>query len=293
VFIPRVGNEPVLGTIVNTITKNTDSMTTLITTRNVLIDTAGVSHEIFIDRESTFTRTVGGKLSHHISLTTNGVNLRSLTLVALEIDARIIDASLLASRSRKDFTLARIVTVRDVVVAARKRVFDTLFSDNTNFFPIAESARRITTIARTSTRAAVHIFSRKDDILTMLDALTIRHRFNSTESPAGTTITLITDHAHGLAVGPLLTSIEGFGSLGTSSLGVSTKRRVLRISPGKLLINTKKRLDLFMGESSSRAIKRSSPGVLDAVDMSDSFTSGETSRYTNCNSNKSNNELHF
>jgi len=293
VLVPGVGNEPVLGTIVNTITKDADSMTTLIRARDVLVDTAGVSHEILIDREGTLARTVGGNLSHHISLTADGVDLLTLALVALEVDARIINALGLASRSGDDLTLARIVAARDVVVAAGKRVLDTLLSDNTSALPVVVSARRIATIARASARAAVHILSRKNDVLTVLDALTIRHRLDSTESPAGTAIALITDHAHGLAVGPVGARIEFLGSIGTSVLRISAKRRVLRISPGKLLISTKKSTDLFMSQRSSRAVKRSSPEVLNAVDMLDSFTGSETSRDTNGNSNKSKNKLHF
>jgi len=287
VFVPRVSNEPVLGAIVNTIAKNTDSMTTLSTARNVTIDTAGIGQEIFIDGESTLARTVAGDLSHHISLTTDGVDLRGLTLVLIEFDARIIDASGLASRSGDDLASARMVAVRKVVIAARKRVLHALLSDNTSALPVVVSARRITTIARTSTRAAVHIFSREDDILTMLDALTIRHSFNSTESPAGTAIALITDHAHGLALRPLLTSIEFLRSIGASNLRVGAKRRILRINPSKLLISTKKSLNLFMRKRSGGAVKRSSPGILDAVDVIDGFASSKTSRYTNCNSNKS------
>jgi len=292
VFVPGVSDEPVFDTTVNTITKDTDSMTTIITTRDVLVDTAGVSEEIFINGESTLARTVGGDLSHHISLTTDGVDLLSLSLVSLELDGRIIDASLLASRSGLDLARARISAARDVVIAARKRVLDALLSDNTGSLPVVVSRGRITTIARTSARAAVHILSRKNDILTVLDALTIAHGFNSTESPAGTTIALITDHAHGLAVGPLLTSIEFLGSIGTSSLRISTKRRILRIVPGELNISTKEGLDLLLRKRSSRAVKGSSPEVLDAVDVFDILASSEVGRNAHGDCDNSKDKLH-
>jgi len=278
VLVPGVGNEPVLDAVLDTVAEDADGVTTLIGTRDVLVDTAGVGHEILIDREGTLARTVGGDLSHHIGLTTDGVDLGSLSLVALEVDARIVDASLLASRSGDDLTLAGILAARDVVVAAGKRVLDALLGDNTSALPVVESARGITTIARASARAAVHILSGKDDILAVLDALTIRHRLNSTESPAGTAIALITDHAHGLTVGPLGTRIELLRGIGASSLGVSAKRGVLRIVPGELLIGTKEGLDLLMRKESSGALKRGSPEVLDAVDVLDGLTSGETSR---------------
>jgi len=291
VLVPGVSNEPVLGAVVNTIAEDADGVTTLIRARDVLVDTAGVGEEILVDGEGTLARTVGGDLSHHISLTTDGVDLLGLTLVRGEVDGRIINASLLAGRSGLDLTLAWVGAARDVVIAARKRVLDALLSDDTSALPVVVSARGITTIARTSARAAVHILSRKNDILTMLDALTIRHGLDGTESPAGTAIALITDHAHGLAVGPVGAGIEFFRSSSTSLLRVGAKRRVLGIIPGKLLISTKKSLDLLVSEVSSGALKRGSPEVLDAVDVLDGFTSNN-SRHTNGNSNKSNNKLH-
>jgi len=290
VFVPGVGNEPVFDTVVRTIAKDTDGVTTFIAATDVLVDTTSVSQEILIDREGTLARTVGGKLGHHISLTTDGVNLGTLSFVALEIDARIINASLLASRSGLD-ARAGIGAARDVVIAAGEGVLDALLSNNTSALPVVVSARGITTIARTSARAAVHIFSRKDDINTVLDALTVRHRLNSTESPARTAFALITDHGHGLAVRPVSTSIEFLRSSKASSTREGTKRRVLGIVPSELLIGTKKSLDLLTRKLSSGAIKRGSPEVLDAVDVLDSITS-DMCRNTDSNCNNSNYKLH-
>jgi len=56
VLVPGVGNEPVLGAVVNTVAEDADGVTTLIATRDVLVDTAGVGEEILIDRESTLAR---------------------------------------------------------------------------------------------------------------------------------------------------------------------------------------------------------------------------------------------
>jgi len=291
VLVPGVGDEPVLGAVVNTVAKDADSVTTLIRARDVLVDTAGVGHEILIDREGTLARTVGGDLGHHISLTANGVDLGSLALVGLELDARIIDALGLARRSGDDLAGAGVLAAGDVVIAARKRVLDALLSDNTSALPVVVGARRITTIARASTRAAVHILSRKDDILTVLDALTIRHSLDGTESPAGAAIALITDHAHGLAVGPLGTRIELLRSVGAGNLRVGAKRGVLRIGPGELLVSTKEGADLLVGEESGGALKGGGPEVLDAVDVLDSLTSSN-GRHACGSSKKSNDKLH-
>jgi len=293
VLVPGVGNEPVLDAVVNTVAKDTDSVTTFVGARDVLVDTAGVGHEILIDGESTLARTVGGKLGHHILLTTDGVDLLTLALVRLEIDGRIIDASLLARGSGDNLAGARVSAARDVVIAAGKRVLDALLSDNTSTLPVVVSAGRIATIAGASTRAAVHILSGKDDILTVLDALTIAHRLDSTEGPAGTTIALITDHAHGLALRPLLAGIKLSGGTSTGRLAEGAKRGVLRIVPGELLVGTEKRLDLLVGKESSGALKRGSPHILDVVDVLDGLAGSETSRDANCDSNKGKNKLHL
>jgi len=292
VLVPGVGDEPVLGAVVNTIAEDADGVTTLIGARDVLVDTAGVGEEILIDGEGTLARAVGGKLGHHISLTADGVDLLGLALIAGEVDGRIIDASLLARGSGDDLAGARILAARDVVVAARKRVLDALLSDDTSTGPVVVSARGIATVAGASARAAVHILSRKNDVLAVLDALTIAHGLNSAKGPAGATVALVTDHAHGLAVGPLLASIKLFRGIGTGSLGVGTKRRVLGIGPGELLISTKESLHLLVGELGSGALKGSVPEVLDAVDELNRLA-GLHGAGNRGNSNKGNDELHL
>jgi len=292
VLVPGVGDEPVLGAVVNTIAEDADGVTTLIATSDVLVDTADIAHEILIDGEGTLARTVGGELGHHILLTTDGVDSLSLALVRAEDDGRIIDAGLLAGRSGDDLARAGVGAARDVVVAAGKRVLDALLSDDTGLVPVVVGAGRIATVAGASTGAAVHILGGKDDILAVLDALTIAHGLDGTEGPAGTAIALVTDHAHGLAVGPLLAGIELFRGIGAGELVESALRGVLRIVPGELLISTKEGLDLLVGEESGGALKGGGPEVLDAVDVLDGLASGE-SRDASGDCNKGKNKLHL
>jgi len=294
VLVPGVGDEPVLGAVLNTIAEDADGMATLDRAGGVLVDAVLVEHEVLVDGEGTLARTVGAELGHHVLLTTDSVDIRCLALVRLEVDGRIIDASRLARRSGNDLARARVGGARDVMVAAGKAVLDTLLADNTSAHPVGVSTRGIATVAGASARAAVHILSGKDDVLAVLDALTIAHGLDGTESPAGAAIRLVTDHGHGLAVGPGSASIEALGSRSTSSSRVGALRRVGRIVPGTLNIEGNKGLHLIMRKTSSGGVKRGNPQVLGAVDGLNSLTGGEgaSSRGTGAESNKSSDELH-
>jgi hypothetical protein len=258
VSIPGVGASPVLLTVLNTVADKLDSMTTLITTRSVVIDTAGVAHEISIDSESNLEGTVGGKLGLHVLLTDDGVGLGALALVSVPVKRRIARAAVGASRS----VHAGIVTggVRSTVVG-----------DNTDVNPVDPSAARLSTIAVTAASiarlgAAVDILSRESDNLTLVDTLTITHGLSSTESPAGTTVLLVTDILHGVALGPVGAGIEFLGGIGNLS------SRELLHSPGVgmdvLHVDTKKTTSLALGHTSDGVVG-SLPGLLLVVDLTD------------------------
>jgi len=86
VLVPRVGDEPVLGAVVDTVAEDADGMTTLDRAGGVLVDTALVEHEVLVDGEGTLARTVGADLGHHVLLAADSVDIRGLALVALEVD---------------------------------------------------------------------------------------------------------------------------------------------------------------------------------------------------------------
>jgi len=295
VLVPGVGDEPVLGAILNTIAKDADSMATLIATRSVLVDAASVEHKVLIDGEGTLARAVGADLDHHVLLTTDGVDISSLALVVGVVDGRIVDAGGLARRSGKDLTLAGVLGAWDVVVAAGKAVLDALLTDKTSGLPVAVGTSRIATIAGASVRAAVHVLSREDDVLTVLDALTVAHGLSSSKGPAGSTVRLVADHAHGLALGPVGAGVEALGSSSTSRSRVGALRRVLRVVPGTLDIETEESLDLVVAETSSGRLKRGSPELLGRVDGLNVLTSGEgtSCRSTGSKSKEGSDELHL
>jgi len=260
VVIPRVGASPVLLTILNTVADKLDSVTTLITTAGVVIDTAGVAHEISIDSESNLEGTVGGKLGLHVLLTNDGVRLGALLLVGVPVKGWITIALVGAVRSDK---AAAVVT---------GSVRSTLLRNNTNIDPVDPSATGLTThltITATSIAgfgAAGDILSGVSADLTLSNTLTIAHGLSGTESPAGTTVLLVTDFLHGGAVRPVGTGIEFIGSIGLLGVGV------LLHSPGVgvdvLHVDTKKTTSLALGHTSD-VVVRSLPGGLLVVDLTD------------------------
>jgi len=294
VLVPRVGDEPVLGAVLDTVAEDADSMATLIRAGGVLVDAALVEHKVLIDFKGTLARSVGADLDHHVLLTADGVDILSLALVAGKVDGWVINAGGLAGRSGDDLAAAGVLGTGDVVVAAGKAVLDTLLTDNTGAEPVVVGRGRIATVAGASARAAVHVLSREDDVLAVLDALTVAHCLDSTESPAGTAIRLVADHGHGLAVGPLLTGVEALRCSSTGSSRVGALRRVLGVGGGVLDVGTEESLDLVVRETSSGRVERGNPEVLGRVDGLDSLASGEGagSRGTGTEGKEGSDELH-
>jgi len=258
VVIPAVGADPVLDTILLTIAKKLDGVTTLIRASLVLIDTSGIAVEISINLEGNLEGTVGGDLSLHVLLTDDGVGLLALMLVLVPIKRSVTSALLLALRSDH----ASVVT-SSVRIA--------LISDNTSLAVISPGAARLTTVAGTAagegaTGAAVHILSRELAILVSGDVDTITHGLDGTESPAGTAVLLVTNLLHGLGIRPLGAGIERRGS--SSDLS----SRVLLNPPGVgvdvLKVDTKKTTSLALGHTSDGVVG-SLPGSLGGVDLTD------------------------
>jgi len=258
VSIPGVGAEPVLLTILLTIAKKTDSVTTLETTRSVRIDTRGIAVEIGINFEGNFEGTIGSKLSLVVLLTDKAVGLGTLALISIPVKSSVASATLLALRS-----------VHAAVVTSSVRI--ALIRDNTSKAPVLPGAARLTTVARTAASigragAAVDIFSRKSNNFVLMDTHTIRHSLSGTEGPAGTTVLLVADLAHGSARGPLGTSIKGIG--GCSLLGSSEFLNSPAVSAETVKVDTKKTTSLALGHTSDGVVG-SLPGGLLVVDLTD------------------------
>jgi len=257
VSVPRVGASPVFDTVLLTIADNLDSVTTLITTAGVVIDTRGVAHEIRVDSEGNLEGTVLDELGLHAVLTIEGVGLRALVLISVPVST-IASALLLAFRSRHAG-----VTAGSVRIA--------LVSHNTNIDPVGPGATRLTALARTTARpggvrAAVDIFSRKTDGEVLVDAITIAHGFSSTESPAGTALSLIADLLDGGARGPFSTSIKS--SRGSSLLLLGELLDSPAVGMEVLHVDTKETTSLALGHTGNMIVS-SLPHILLLVDLTD------------------------
>jgi len=272
-LIPTVGKKPVVGAILITVTHQLDGVETNKVAANMMIDTRSVNEEVLINSNDGLTRTIESKLSLQILLTTDRVGTSTLVLVI--IPGFAVLASAVASRSGTIAAGARIGAARDVVIARREAVRRAFLSDNTSLNPVVISRVGRATIAATSIRASKHIFRGKDDITALLDADTIADGADSTESPAGTAPSLITDHAHRLAVGILLTRIIGFRS---TQLQIFTVTNTLKTIMECLGISDTKKLckDILKAHPSNRTIQRSTPQLCLAVHTTNKVHSAHT-----------------
>jgi len=222
----------------------------------MMIDTRSVDEEIVINCDDSLARTVHSKLGNEVALTPDRVGTRALVLIL--IPGFTVLASTLASGSWAITAGAWVGAVGDVVIAGLEAVRRALLSHNTGVDPVVEGRRGAATIATTSARAGKHILRGKDDIMTLLDAVTIAQRADSTESPAGTAPGLITDHRHRLAVGIIITRIIRLRSTKTliRSVGntLKTSMEGLRISNTKKLCT-----NILKAHARNRASQRSTP----------------------------------
>jgi len=276
--IPRVGADPVVDTALLTVADQLDSMTTLVATAGVLIDTRRIAHEILINLEGNLEGTVAGKLGLHVLLTRDGVRVLTVVLLAVPIKRRIASAAHLALRSD-----------HAAVVASGVRI--ALISDNTAADPVLPGAIRITTVARTAALGtAVHILSRKTDVLAELGAETIAHGLDGTEGPAGTAVLLVADVLHGGARGPVGTRIEGVRGIAT--LGISEGLPPPAVDGHALEVDTKKATSLALGHASDGVVAGPPEGLL-VVDLTDQLgaDSDLLSEGDGCNDSNKDDEL--
>jgi len=227
VLVPAVGKKPVFSAVINTITKQLDSVVTKKAAADVMIDTRSIDDKVLINGKAGLAGTLGGKLLDDIVMTLNVVDIAGIVLIVLP-DCTVL-ASASAIRSRIILAWARILAAWDVVIARGERIRTAVLSHNTILVPVHEGIRGLTTITATTTRASKHILSAKNNILLFSDASTIADCSNRTDSPARTTSRLITNHSHRRAVRIMVTRIIGLRSsdLTTISTTVHEFRRML------------------------------------------------------------------
>jgi len=203
---PRIGADPVLHAVLSAVADDLDSVSALIATCSMVVDTAGVGHEIGVDLKGNLEGTILRKLGHHIGLTRDGVVVLALVLVGVPDKGRI--ASALIWTARLGSRAGRIALLRD----------------DASLDPVAPDAVGPEVSHFVAVRAGVDVHHREHEIVLVLeDAHTIAHGLNCDQRPSSAGHGLSVDGLHGDALGPLLTSIEAFG--GGKTLGTSVSLR--------------------------------------------------------------------
>jgi len=291
VLVPAVGKKPVLGTVVDTVTHQLDGMVAHKFTTDMMIDTRSVNEEILINSNDSLARTIGGKLSLGVLLTTDSID--ALALVFVVIPLGTVLALLLALGSRTIATGAGVGAVGDVMIARLEAIRRALLSDNTIIHPVRDGRVRLTTLARASARASKHIFRRKNNILLFVDIVTITQRAHSTESPAGTAPSLITDHLHRLALRIFITRIILLRGTHMVLLSISplidTSVESLRVAHTKKLGT-----DILKAHPRNRAGQRCTPQSGPGVHTTHKIHSANAASNSHGNKNSNNGQkLHF
>jgi len=258
VLVPAVGEEPVVGAVVNTVAHQLDGVVASKAAADVVVDTGGVHKEVLVDSDGCLARAVHGKLGHQILLTFDRVGTVALVLVL--VPGLAVLAGAVASGGGAVAAGAGVGAARDVVIAGLEAVGRALLGHDTGLDPVVVGRIGAATVAATSARASEHILRGKDDIVAQLDAGTIADGVHSTKGPAGTAPGLITDHVHGLAVGVVVTRIIGLRSLQMLLLAVG---HTLKASVEGLGISDTKKLglDILKAHPGHRAGERGTPEV--------------------------------
>jgi len=160
-LIPRVGDEPVLLTVLDTITNGFDGVTTEHLTSLVRVDTGLVGQEVFVDGEGDFDRSLSRDLGHHVLLTSHTVSTLALFEVAGIGSARALGALFLAGRGWQRSTTSWVLRRSDMVSARSHRVRLAVNSvgieasgNETSGLEVRPGSARVTTIAAHTARVA-------------------------------------------------------------------------------------------------------------------------------------------
>jgi len=249
VGVPGVGAKPVLHTVGSAVAEHLNSVATLIGAAVVIVDTAGVAHEIRVDLEGNLDGTVSGDLGLDVGLAGDGVGLLTLVLLSGPVLAVLALLGALGGGAGIDTSSVGAAGIRD----------------NTGLDPVLPGAVGITTLAGTAAGAAEDILRREAHVSVVLHIVTIAHGLGGTESPAGAALPLITDLLHGSAAGPLGAGIE---RLGSSSDLVSSVVLAADEDGHPDVVKTKKAASLALGHASDAVVGSPPEGLL-GVDLID------------------------
>lgn len=287
VWVPGVGNFPVLDAIVNTPTDETDSMATDLTAGNMVVDTRHVVLEISIDGKSSGDGSTG-----HDGLLdgiNGGVGVDSAVeriLVVGEVVVRSLGIFITfpgAARrargrtARLAFSGVRIVTLRTMVMAMRKRKGRAQVSDGSSVVVLSTSDDTLFDVApgglSESTTTSIHrgaeayIFSGEGNLIgTTSNAVAVTGGRSGAESPAAATIALVADISDDFsAFGPVSGRVEfvrnGHVWVGINDINIPTLNCILKSLKVAIGIGPKKVSHASITEASDTSLPKGVLGV--------------------------------
>lgn len=296
VWVPGVGNFPVLDAIVDTPTDEADSMATDLTAGDVVVDTRNVVLEISIDGKSSGDGSTG-----HDGLLDGirgGVGIDSAVERILVVGEDIVGSLGIfitfpgAARracgrtSRLAFSGVRIVTLRTMMMAMRKRKGRAQVSDGSSIVVLSTSDDALFDVAPGGlgkpTTTSVHggaeadIFSGEGNLIgtTSSDAVAVTSGRRGAESPAAATVALVADVSDDFsAFGPVGGRVEivrnGHVWVGINHINIPTLNCILKSLKVAIWIGPKKVSHASITKASDTGFPKGVLGVdlLDTVHM--------------------------
>jgi hypothetical protein len=242
-WAPRVGDDPVVGTIFVTPTDDLDGMTTESRSTLVSIDTTSIRHEILVDGETSFD----GSVLEDVGLDGGGVrelHNRSLNSVV------VLDGGTIS-------TLGEVLALDGLSTVGRS-VWEAAISDETVADDEPPGEEGNTTVASVvhDVVAREEVLGRKDDVDARVggNAESVGEDFRSSEGPATSAVTLISDGVD--TSGPLCRGVERGGDILNTFVVEDSQVLVLRVvnevGTQELLLDLSISHSLeFLGDSSS------------------------------------------
>jgi len=268
VLAPRVGDLPELLAVLDTPADELDGVATLEGARDVVVDTAGVGHEVRVDAEGDLDGAVLHDVVLDLLLAAEGVVVLALALVLVPLEGSVASALVLTLGGD------------DLGGVLAGSVGVALVRHNTSALEVLPGAAGLATVAGAAAEeevlgAGVDVLGRERNVDAKGDALTVAHGLGGTKGPAGTAVLLVADLGHGGALGPVGGRVEGLGDVTELRGGVDL------LVPGEgtelVKVNTEQGLALSLGHAGELGLT-STPGGLTCIDITDDAVERSNSR---------------
>lgn len=293
-LVPRVGDQPVVLSVLSTVSDGLNSVSSEEATSLVDVDSRLVGEEIFIDRKGDFDWSIGGNFGFHLGNSSDRVSILSMVLV-LHVGSLVFWNTLSGTRWGWHNTWARLILRTFNVVSAWGQkiwlasvlVSVEITSNQTSVDEVAPSGAWVSTIAthtaRTAAGSQVLGGNSSLDGLVRSNADSVGHGFGGSESPAGTAIGLISNLTQRLALWPFFSGIKAIWSLNIEFVEVGN----IWEAWGSFEEGTHQTLNLSLGHLVESGWLDGSPGSVHGVDLSSDVSDSVGVRVVSCSAPES------